>query len=247
MEDRAHHIHHISTIVMYVSIGINILNISYNIVALVKPDIATGSWVSVLQIISTIIGSILFGLSTTIVALYGSKTLGKINTESMIEELLHRYQQTDINAEALRVNTIMESIDVPQASPLYQEIHAFKGAIRDHMLTRKGLSGMLKILATIFLYYNCLTSIILYTGIVSLRANSQRLLFLMLNVINPLICLLISYLVVLCDNPKSIVIYSHRVNELLEARNEQLPAITEEIQGYIDRIERPLYHQMWLQ
>ena len=232
---------------MYVSMGINLLNVGYDIFALARADPSPGAWIGIVQVVFGMTGSILFGISTTIVALYGSRTLGKINAPSMVKELLHRYEHTNIKEEALRVNRIMEGIDLPQTSPLYQQIHAFKNVIRDHMLTRKGLRGMLNILTTIFLYYNCLASVILYAGVVSLRGNSQRLLYLMLNVVNPVICLLMSYLGVLCDNFNSIVIYSRRVNELLGATDEQLPAITKEIQGYVDRIERPLYRQMWIE
>jgi hypothetical protein len=247
MEDPTERIHTISMKVMYVALVINLLNVSYDIFAIARPDIVVGAWVGIMQIVISTIGSILFGLSTTITALYGSRTLGKLSSGSMVEELVHRYQHTNIKEEALRVNRIMEEVDLPQSSSLYQDIHSFKGAIRDHMLTRKGLSGLLNILASIFLYYNILTFLILYGDIITLEASSTRLLYLMLNVVNPIICLLISYLVVLCDNFNSIAIYSHRVSELLQIQNEQLPAITNEIKGYVDRIEQPLYRQMWFE
>lgn len=252
MEDQSQRIHYISTIVMYVSLGINVLNVIYDLIALIRPDLTTGKWLGIFQTVISTIGSILFGISTTIVALYGSRTLGKMTTapdegvlKTIVGELVHRYQHTNIKEEALRINRIMEGVDLPQTSPLYQEIHSFKNVIRDHMLTRKGLSGMLNILATIFLYYNCLASFILYADVVILKEKSQRFLYLMLNVVNPIICLAISCLIVLCDNFNSIAIYSHRVNELLQAQTEQLPAIIKEIQGYTNLIEGPIYHQIW--
>ena len=252
MEDHSQRIHRVSTIVMYISLGINILNVIYDLFALIRPDLTAGAWLGVLQTTIGAIGSLLFGISTTILALYGSRTLGGLTTSSeegtlktIVGELVHRYQHTNIKEEALRINRIMEGVDLPHTSPLYQEIHSFKGIIRDHMLTRKGLSGMLNILATIFLYYNCLVSFILYADVVVLKESSQRFLYLMLNVVNPVICLAISYLIILCDNFNSIVIYSHRVNELLQAQTEQLPAIIKEIKEYTDMIEKPLYHHIW--
>jgi hypothetical protein len=232
---------------MKVSFVLNFLNVIYDIFALSRPDITVPDRLSVTQTIVGTLCSILFGLSTTITALYGSRTLGKIATESVWAELLHRYKHTNIKEEALRVNKIMEDVDLPHDSPLYQDIHLFRCSIREHMLARKGLSGMLNILATIFLYYNCLASTILYADLLRMQPSSKRLLYLMLNVVNPVICLLISYFVVLCDNFNSIVIYSHRVSELLQARNEQVSAARLEIQGYVDRIERPLYRQMWME
>jgi hypothetical protein len=232
---------------MNASFLLNLLNVGYDIFRLARPDITTESWLGITQTILGALCSILFGLSTTITALYGSKTLGKVTTESVWEELLHRYKHTNIKEEALRINRIMEDVDLPHTSPLYQDIHLFRCAIREHMLTRKGLNGMLNILATIFLYYNCLASTILYANVLRLEGNSKRLLYLMLNVVNPCICLLISYFVVLCDNFNSIVIYSRRVSELLQVQNEQMLAARMEIQGYVDRIERPLYRQMWIE
>lgn len=226
---------------------LNLLNVGYDIFLLSRPDIIVENWLGAMQTALGALCSILFGLSTTITALYGSKTLGKIAAKSVWEELLHRYKHTNIKEEALRVNRIMEDIDLPHTSPLYQDIYLFKCAIREHMLTRKGLSGILNILATIFLYYNCLASTFLYIDLFKLEGNSRRLLHLMLNVVNPCICLLISYFVVLCDNFNSIVIYSYRVNELLQGQIEQAPATKDEIKGYIDRIERPLYRQIWFE
>jgi len=232
---------------MNASLFLNLLNVAYDIFALARPDISVETWLGIMQTVLGTLCSILFGLSTTITALYGSKTLGKIATESMWAELLHRYKHTNIKEEALRINKILEDINLPHTSLLYQEVHLFKCAIREHMLTRKGLSGMLNILATIFLYFNCLVSTILYANLLRMSGSSRRLLYLMLNVINPSICLLISYFVVLCDNFNSIVIYSHRVSELLRVQNEQVPAAKKEIGDYVGHIERPLFRQMWIE
>jgi hypothetical protein len=245
MEDYAHLIHLYSSRVMKFSFFLNLLNVGHDIFSLSSPNIIVGSWLGVVKTVLGSLCSILLGLSTTITALYGSMTLDKVKNKSVWEELLQRYLLTNIKEETLRVNKIMETIDLPRTSPLYTEVHLFKTAIRDHMLSRKGLSGMLNILATIFIYYNCLASTILYGNIITLDWNSRRLLYLMLNVINPCICFMISYLVVLCDNPKSIVIYSYRVNELLRRHTEDFSAAKIEIEEYTKHIERPLYRQLW--
>lgn len=278
VEEHSRYVHRIAIRVMHVSLVFILLNVGYDIFALVRPDLvelrgmscSTGTtfcgnakWFGMLQSAIGIFGSILFGTATTIAALYGSRTLNALNNEpitsqtanstqenerSIFRELFHRYMHTDIKLEALRINRMMEGIFLPQTSPLYESIHQFRSSIRTHMLSRKGLTGVLNVLGMIFLYYNGLAYVLLYAKLVSLERNQIRLLYLMLNVVNPVICLLISYFIVLCDNFNSIIFYSNRVKELIgEQVNEQsakLVTIKSEVQSFIQCIEKPLISQV---
>lgn len=322
---------------------LNFLNILYDVVIFAKPQWQDSmpNWIGFLQTLISIAGSILFGLSTTIAALYGSKTLGidglmhpdlpstgpaqaqeitsprlmrsgstfsgveqrsrepigilisptnrnrmervpqnslSLGTHrrqsiafvinepapqvpvvesggccqdvggcSILYQLYARWEQTQSKEKALRVNQVMEAVILPHVSPLYESVYAFRESIRSHMLSRMGLSGILNLMATIFFYYNALIYAILYSGptVLKIEPGSARLLYLMLNIVNPIVCLAISYVVVLCDNFNSLVVYARKVGGLLDVSIDELEKTRQTIRSFTEKIERPLVRQLW--
>jgi len=300
METYANEIHYLAMRFVKVTAILNLLNILYDIVIFAKPDWEKllPDWIGFLQTIISIGGSILFGISTTIAALYGSKTvtastpppttqptdttphtprnrrqsivlttteptsttvdskdscrcccacLRETWLSSVLYQLYLRWEQTHPKEKALRVNQVMEAVILPHVSPLYDSVYAFRETIRAHMLSRMGLSGILNLMTTIFFYYNALIYSILYSGptILKLAPSSTRLLYLMLNVINPVVCLAISYVVVLCDNFNSLVVYAREVSGLLSVSVDQLERAKQTIHRFTERIEKPLVRQLW--
>ena len=166
---------------------------------------------------------------------------------SIMHQLYLRWEQTKPKEKALRVNQVMETVVLPHVSPLYDSVYSFRETVRSHMLSRMGLSGILNLMTTIFFYYNALIYTILYSGstILKLEPRSERLLYLMLNVINPIVCLAISYVVILCDNFNSLVIYAREVSSLLNVVDDDLEKTKQTIKSFVEKIERPLVRQLW--
>lgn len=313
-------IHFYSMRVMKISAILNLINIIYDIILFAISSWIPPDWIGIIQTIISICGSIIFGLSTTVAALYGSKTIAvkeivqqtspsrqppttidpnsfsssprsqerrksvvfdtnptspNINTTparrgsiangslappnipnepttnqtdqelSIFYQLYYRWKHTEPKQKALQVNMIMEAVVLSPTSALYESVYSFRETIRSHMLSRMGLSGLLNLMTTIFLYFNVLIYIILYTKILKLDSSSTRLLYLMLNIVNPLVCLAISYIVVLCDNFNSLVVYARKVSELLGSSVDKLTETKQTIESLTRKIEKPLHHQLW--
>lgn len=256
-------------LVMKVAALLNILNVCYDIIFFLKPDWNLPTWIGILQTSMGLGASIIFGLSTTIAALYGSRTLAtedlrpralNVNEPassphvvsherpSLFSQLWKRWCQTNPVKKALRVNQIMEEVILPHTSLLYDDVRAFRDTIRSHMLHRMGLSGLLNMLTMLFVYYNVFICAILYVPgprNTVRELGSSRLLYLVLNVVNPLVCLFISYLVVLSDNFNSLVVYATRVQESLGTPQEDLSVVKQLIKDLKALIEAPLLKQLF--
>ena len=305
---------------MKITAILNLINIIYDIILFAISSWIPPEWMNIIQTIISICGSIIFGLSTTVAALYGSKTIAvkeiiqqtspsrqptidinsfsssprsqerrrsvvfdtnptSPNTNSTLPrrtsiangslalpnipnepiseqtdqelsifwQLYYRWKHTEPKQKALQVNRIMEAVVLSPTSALYESVYSFRETIRSHMLSRMGLSGLLNLMTTIFLYFNVLIYIILYTKILKLDSSSTRLLYLMLNIINPLVCLAISYIVVLCDNFNSLVVYARKVSELLSSSIDKLAETKQTIESLTKKIEKPLHHQLWIE
>lgn len=244
-EDNSQYVHNISMLIAKITLVINLINIIYDIVMLSMTNPINLLGIDILQTMINIAGNIIFAISTVIAALYGSRTLKHTTKLSIIQEITHRYKQSDLKIEALRINELMETITVDHSNPLYNTVHQYREALRKHLIGRMGLSGAINIILALFLYFNLLIYFIVYSGWNDISPRSIRLLYFSMNVINPIICTVFSYIVVLCDNFNSTVEYTLRVNQGITNQSYRVIDVISYIDDLRERVERPLYKQLF--
>jgi hypothetical protein len=261
-------IHSIAINIAKISLFVSVANTIYDIVMLAMNSKLEILAIGITQTVLNITSSLLFVISTLIATLYGSRTMKRITDTdtdssivrvSIIQELLHRYKHSNLKKEALRINELMENTIVSSRSELYDCVQRFRGALRKHLVKRMGLSSAISIIMALFLYFNTLFYLILYSGYYSdnsnsnsnnanvnvLSAKSARFLYFSLNIANPIVCSLFSYIVVLCDNFHSAVEYASKVHEAVNSTSERNLDKETMINDLRECIERPLFKQLF--
>jgi hypothetical protein len=253
LNERSAYIHKIAMIITYISMFVQAGNVLYDIVVLSIGSNMDLLSIDIIQTFLNFLGNASFVIATLIAVLYGSKTLGKVGPGpelqeklGVLEELIHRYKHSNLKKEGLRIGEIMEEIVVPRENTeLYEAVKNFRKSLQIQLVSRMGLSSAINVITGLFLYFNLLLNFIVYTNWYKLPPKSTRLLYFSLNVINPLICGVFSYIVVLCDNFNSAVEYTLRVKTVVKENNPRLVDTISEINDLKDRIERPLLKQLF--
>lgn len=246
--ERADDIHKASVRVMNATIVVGLLNILYDIIVIsaFEEDPTPGS-IDIARIIVGILNSIIFSIAMVVASLYGSKTLGSHAPDeemSILRDLKHRYVNSDLKLEAVRVLREIQQLNVLETSPLYHVFFRFRKSVLDNLLYRTNLSILMNMLLSFAAFYNYIILLIYYSRRDVVKGIQAQALYLTLNVVNPLVSLVFSYILVLCDNVNSIIVYIERARLLKDLPADQSEVVIMQMEEYCGRIERPFVHEL---
>ena len=209
---------------------------------------------TMVNIIATI-SNFTLSFSGIISSLYGSKTLSfkRKSDENKILSFLHelkdRYKNSDLQLEALRILKELEDIGIEYGNELYPCFTEFHQSVRDNLIYRINVSSRINVLVWFFVLYNYFVLYVYYNKYDIIKPLYSRIIYLTLNVINPILSVFFSYTVVLCDSVNSILAYIEKVKELKERYNVKFQEgnkinseIIDEIKDYTRIINQPFIY-----
>ena len=251
MSDEDNIVHTKATRVMNGSIIVGLLNIIYDTVVITGfgKDPAP-EYVDIARVILGFINSIVFSLSIVIVSLYGSRTLRNNNSPnddnsySVFGELLHRYRNSNFKLESLRVLRGIQDLNILETSPLYDVFFRFRKSVLHNLLYRANLSILMNMLLSFFLFYNYIVLLIYYSRIIPTKGIQSQALYLTLNVVNPTVSFVFSYIVILCDNVNSIVVYIDNARHLKELPLDKVNEVIDSMVGFCECVEQPFIYTL---
>lgn len=243
--ERAATIHLWAMRVMKLSIFISFLNIIYDIVVIVAfdDDSSIPYSINIIRSVFGYISNIGLSISAILASIYGSRTLNNYNNQGIILELTHRYVNSDLKLESQRILRELENIDVPLGSPLHKPYSRFHKSVRDNLLGRSDLSKVINYLAGSFVFFNAFVFLIYYNKLGVIRQFYTKIIYMTLNVVNPVISLGFSYIVILCDNVNSILVYIGKARELLNSPTETEDTINKIMGDFADKIDQPFIYE----
>jgi hypothetical protein len=203
-------------------------------------------WVDFMRTIISLACTFIMTIAILVAGISSSKTLAEDWQESLAEEILSRYWNSNTQAKAKRIMNDLQAIKVSHDSLLYLVSFRFQSTILDNLRYRMNLSSMSSFIITLLFFFNTYIIIILYSGLIEIDQGTSksnfRIVYLAWNIINPITSTLLSYIIVLCDNINSIIVYIDKVREMKNAFADQEGYVKNKIREFTKQIETPFIH-----
>lgn len=249
--DNSEQIYKTSVLILKVSSFLSILNVIYSaLVVFYFGENPMSESLSTIRTIFSYILSSVVGLSFAMVGLYASRSLRRKVDESegffvrVFNDLKYRYKNSNLKVESVGVLREIQELNVNEDSPLFDAIFEFRRTVLDNLLHRVNLSILINMVLSFFVYYNFFVLLIYYTKADSLEDKHRQIFYLTLNVVNPLVSLVFSYLVVMCDNVNSIKVFIDTIKGLRREPHILEDELINQVKLYTNMVKNPFIQEI---